>query len=216
MAIVGVMLCIVAACGLLFWRFERDVNQSLFGGKRREGIGMGVWWSTILLLGHKGVVPVSTAGRLVAGSAMLASLFLLSVLTGIVTSIITVHQLDLGIDEPADLQHARVVSVASSTAIDFLRERRIGHRVVDSAEEALRLVAEGAADAVVYDRPLLLHLVNKHHAATLQVLSVSFRPQDYAIGLPPGSSLRKPLNTAILERRESDAWSDTLFRYLGE
>lgn len=216
LVLVLVMVAVVAVCGLLFWRFEREVNQNLFGGKRRQGIELGLWWSTILLLGHKGIVPVSTPGRLVAGSAMLASLLLLSVLTGVITSVMTVHQLDLGIDDPSDLRHARVVSVASSTAADFLVRRRIGYRAVGSAEEAMREVSEGRADAVVYDRPLLLHLVKQDFAASMQVLSVSFQTQEYAIALTPDSQLRKPLNTAILKYRASDAWEETVYRYLGE
>lgn len=216
LTIVGVMIVVVALCGLLFWRFEREVNQTMFGGKRRQGIGMGLWWSTILLMGHKGVVPVSTAGRLVAGSAMVASLLLLSVLTGVITSVITVHQLDLGIDDPTDLRHARVVTVERSTAADFLRSRRIAFRSVGSAGEALAEVVDDRADAVVYDRPLLQHLVRQEHPTAAQVLTVSFQTQDYAIALAQGSPLRKRINTEILKVRASDAWRDTLFRYLGE
>ena len=40
--IVGVMIGIVLLCGLLFWMFERKVNENTFGGGRRLGIGMGV------------------------------------------------------------------------------------------------------------------------------------------------------------------------------
>jgi len=216
LVIVLVMLAIVAVCGLLFWRFEREVNQNLFGGRRRQGIEMGLWWSTILLLGHKGIVPVSTSGRLVAGAAMLASLLLLAVLTGVITSVLTVHQLDLGIDDPSDLQHARVVSVEPSTAADFLQRRRIGYRAVDSAEEAVREVSEGRADAVVYDRALLQYVAKQQYAATVKVLAVSFQTQEYAIALGPDSPLRKPLNTAILRYRASDAWEESLYRYVGE
>lgn len=213
---VSVMLAIVATCGLLFWRFEREVNQTLFGGKRRQGIGMGLWWSTILLLGHKGVVPASTRGRFVAGAAMVASLLLLSVLTGVITSVLTVHQLDLGIDDPSDLRHARVVTVEPSTAADFLQRRRIGYRAVDSVEQAVREVSEERADAVVYDRPLLQYVAKNRFATTVQVLSIVFQTQEYSIALAPGSRIRKPLNTSILEFRASDAWEDTLYRYLGE
>lgn len=214
--IVAVMLAIVAVCGLLFWRFEREVNQNLFGGKRRKGIEMGLWWSTILLLGHKGIVPVSTSGRIVAGAAMLASLAILSVVTGVITSILTVHQLDFGIDDPGDLRHTRVLTVKPSTAADFLQRRRIGYRAVSSVDEALREVSLGRADAVVYDRPLLQYVTANEFSATVQVLSVSFHTQEYAIALTADSPLRKPLNTAILRYRASDEWEESLYRYLGE
>ena len=45
LSIIGIMLGIIVACGLLFWLFERELNESVFGTRRRQGIGMGVWWS---------------------------------------------------------------------------------------------------------------------------------------------------------------------------
>lgn len=216
MVIVATMLVIVAVSGLLFWRLERNVNPAMFGGKRRQGIEMGIWWSTILLLGHKGVSPVSTAGRLVAFSAMLASLRLLSVLTGVITSVLTVQQLDSGIENASDLRNSRVVSVSTSSAADYLSRRRINYRALPSIEAAMQMVSDGDADAVVYDKPLLRYLATDQFAATIHVLPTSFNTQEYAIALPSGSPLRKPLNTALLNYRSSDLWDDLIFRYLGE
>lgn len=216
MSVVGTMVAIIVVCGLLFWWLERDVNQGMFGGKKRQGIQMGVWWSTIILLGHKGIIPVSTAGRLLALSAMLASLLLLSVLTGVITSVLTVQQLDTGIQDPSDLRSTRVVTVAQSSAAEYLERRRIAHRNEPTPEAALQAVADGRADAVVYDKPLLRHLANDRFAATAHVLPVSFNTQEYAIALPAESDLRKPLNTALLHFRSSDLWDDLVYRYLGE
>lgn len=216
LSIVGVMLTMVAACGLLFWRLERKVNQNLFGGSKRQGIETGVWWSLILLLGHKGVFPVSTAGRLVAAAAMFASLVLLSVLTGVIASVLTLQQLENGIAGPEDLRRTRVVTVESSTTATHLRQRRIAFRTAPTAEAALELLASGKADAVVYDKPLLRYLATKRFAESVSVLPISFNPQDYAIALPASSPLRKPFNTALLEYRSSDAWEDLIYLYLGE
>ncbi len=214
--IVACMFVLIAICGFLFWRLERKVNPNMFGGRKRQGIEMGIWWSIILMLGHKGIVPVSTAGRLVAVSAMLASLMLLSVLTGVITSVLTVQQLDTGITGARDLRDIRVVTVESSTAEDYLRRRRISSRSFPTVVDAMQTVSDGKADAIVYDKPLLRYMVANDFVATMQVLPVSFNTQEYAIGLPPGSPLRKPLNTALLRYRASDLWEDMIFRYLGE
>ena len=69
-------------------------------------------------------------------------------------------------------------------------------------------------DALVYDRPLLSWIVRQDFPA-LQVLGVTFDHQNYAIALPPNSSLRLPLDTAVLESVTSDWWEQTLYRYLG-
>ena len=146
---------VVITCGLLFWVFERKRNNSMFGGKRREGIGMGLWWSTILLLGHKGIMPVSVTGRILATVAMLASLLLLSIFTGVITSILTVQQLDTGIARATDLHHVRVATVESSTSADYLQQRRIFFRRYKTPREAMQAVTETRADAVAQQRQRL-------------------------------------------------------------
>lgn len=143
------LIGIVAICGFLFWIFERNHNLSMFGGKRREGIGMGLWWSTTLLLGNKGVVPASSMGRVLAGLAMLSSIIVVSTLTGVITSVLTVQQLDSSISRVSDLDDVRVATVNSSTSAEFLRQRRVLFHGYDTPEEAIRAVDHGEADAVV-------------------------------------------------------------------
>lgn len=216
LAIVGVMTGILVVCGVVFWLLERKVNENLFGGGRRKGIGMGVWWSATMLLGHKGVIPVSTFGRVLAICAMLFSILLLSLLTGVIASVLTVKQLDTGIVHPSDLTHVRVVTVNGSTSADYLRRRRIPYQTRDSAERVLEAIAKNAGDAAVYDESLLRYMANHAFAESIQVLPVSFNTQEYAIGLPPNSQLRKPLNEEILRFRATDSWDELVFRYLGQ
>jgi ABC-type amino acid transport substrate-binding protein len=214
--IVGVMLTIGAVCGVLFWISERRCNESMFSGPRRRGIGMGIWWSTILLLGHKGIVPVSLWGRLVAACSMVASILLLSVLTGVIASVLTVQQLDAGIADPNDLRHVRAVTVESSTSADYLRRRYISFQSRPMPEAALQAIEAGQADAMVYDQALLKYLATKDFIGKISVLPVTFNTQEYAIALQPDSPLRKPLNQALLEYRATDGWDELVYRFLGE
>ncbi|MCA9215999.1 MAG: transporter substrate-binding domain-containing protein [Planctomycetales bacterium] len=214
--IIMAMVLIVAVCGFFFWVFERNVNTSLFGGKRRQGLGMGIWWSTILLLGHKGVIPVSTLGRFLAMLAMFASLIVVSILTGVITSVLTVGQLDTGIKRSTDLYNVRVATVADSTSADYLRQRRIFFRGYASPVDAIDAVDAGSADAVVYDAALLKYLASDEYANRIDVLPVIFNVQEYAIALPQDSSLRKRLNEELLRFRESDSWDALVYHYLGE
>ncbi len=214
--IVAVTMGVVVVCGLLFWLLERQRNESMFGGLRRQGIGMGVWWSIILLLGHKGIVPVTAWGRLVAGCTMLASILLLSLLTGVIASVLTVRQLEIGISSPSDLRSVRTVTVEHSTSADYLRRRRISFRTQSTAEAALEDVVRGRSDAAVYDEALLRYLAITEFADGIHVLPVSFNTQEYAIALQPDSALRKPLNEALLRFRTSDSWEDLVYRYLGD
>ncbi len=216
LAIVAVMIAVVVGCGMLFWLVERKPNESTFGGGRRQGIGVGVWWSTVLLLGHKGIFPVGVLGRIVAACSMIASILLLSLLTGVITSVLTVKQLETGLSHPTDLHHVRVVTVESSTSADYLRRRRIGFQTRATAEAALEELTGGRADAAVYDEALLKFLANTEFSDSIQVLALSFNEQEYAIALRPDDPLRKPLNDALLRFRASDSWDELVFRYLGE
>lgn len=216
LTIVALMIGIVVGCGMLFWVVERHQNESMFGGGRRHGIGVGVWWSLVLLLGHKGVFPASLGGRIVAACSMIASILLLSLLTGIIASVLTVQQLETGIAHPTELRHVRTVTVASSTSADYLRRRRIGFQTYATAEFALQALTRGEADAAVYDEALLKYLANTIFAENIRVLAMSFNEQEYAIALQPNSPLRKPLNDALLRFRAGDSWDELVFRYLGE
>lgn len=210
-----VAIGIVVCCGLLFWYFERNRNEAIFGGKKRKGIGMGVWWATIVLFGHKGVMPASLMGRILAVLAMVMSLLLLSIFTGVITSVLTVQQLDVGIAHATDLHRVRVATVASSTSADYLQQRRIAFQVYDTAREAIEAVDDNAADAIVYDEALLQYMAKEDFTNRIDVLPISFNLQDYAIALPPDSQLRRTLNEELLRYRESDAWDDLVYRYLG-
>ena len=215
LVIVTTMIAIATVCGMLFWVLERKHNTSMFGGGRRQGIETGIWLSTIVLLGHKGIVPVSARGRLVAACSMIASIFLLSLLTGVITSVLTVQQLETGIEHPSDLRNVRTLTVASSTSAEYLRRRRIAFNTRPTAEAVLTAIAESRADAAVYDEALLRYLSNNEFAEDIHVLSVSFNTQEYAIGLPKGSTLRRPLNEALLHYRATDSWDELVYRYLG-
>lgn len=146
---------------------------------------------------------------------MLASILLLSLLTGVIASVLTVQQLETGISHPGDLRHVRVVTVESSTSAEYLQRRRIRFQTRPSAQAAMKAVADGDADAVVYDEALLKYLTNTEFADSVQVLPVSFNTQEYAIALRPGSELRKQINEELLRFRASDGWGELVFRYLG-
>ena len=52
-------------------------------------------------------------------------------------------------------------------------------------------------------------------ASAAAMLDVSFDQQMYDIALLLGSRLRKPIDVAILETVQSEAWRQILFSYLG-
>jgi polar amino acid transport system substrate-binding protein len=108
-----------------------------------------------------------------------------------------------------------VGAIAGTETTEYLGHEHIAYQVFADAEAALSGLEKGRIDALVYDRPLLLWLVNERFSGSLRVLDVTFDPQAYAIALPQGSQLRIPINLALLDVIRSEWWRETLFEYLG-
>ena len=109
----------------------------------------------------------------------------------------------------------RTGTVASSTSERRLERKGVRFKGFEDARAALAALARGDLDAVVYDRPLLRYLVRTEFAGQLQVLSISFEPQDYAIGLRSGDPRREAINRSLLQHGRGAEWDALLLRHLG-
>jgi polar amino acid transport system substrate-binding protein len=209
---------VLLGAGVLTWWFERRRNAPQFGGGTLRGIGSGFWWSAVTMttVGYGDKAPVTLGGRVVALVWMFAALIVVATFTGAIASALTVGQLEGAVTGPDDLPGVRVGTVAGSTSEAYLRGRRIAYRTTQSAAEGLQLVADREIDAFVYDAPLLRYLANGEFRGKVEVLPVRFERQDYAIGLPPNSPIREPVNRILLRKIGQREWQDTLYRYLGE
>jgi len=76
-------------------------------------------------------------------------------------------------------------------------------------------ITEGKIEALVYDKPILRHLIRKEFPGDLEVLPIPFLPQDNGIALPAKSPLRDPINLVLLKTINSAAWHSRLIDYLG-
>jgi len=214
LTLIGSVVLALLLVGWMFWLVERRVNPVF--ESRKRGVSAGLWWATIMLLGHKGIFPVTAAGRVLAASSMVVSILLLSVLTGAIASALTLGELASRIRDYHDLRHARTAAIAQTSAADFLRRERISFEAVPDLATGLRAVADGRVDALVHDAPLLDYAVLAPPLSrVLRVLPQTFALQDYAIALQQGSDLREPINNALLEIRASPRWQEIRFRYSG-
>jgi ABC-type amino acid transport substrate-binding protein len=211
-----VLLGIALMVGALVWLFERRQNNH-FGGTPAQGLTSGIWWSAVAMTqaGAAQGAPSSLPGRLLAVVWMIASIITLAVFTGGITSAITTHQLQGLVRNVDDLRSLRVGVVNGTSSTNFLEQQRIAHRGFVDPRAALMAVQAGRIDAFVYDRPLLSWVVPRDFPS-LQVLNVTFEPQQYAIALPLNSALRVPLDVALLEAIISPWWQEVLYRYLGQ
>ena len=211
-----VLLVTALLVGMLIWLFERGQNNH-FGGPPVHGLTSGVWWSAVAMTqaGAAQGAPSSLPGRLLAVVWMIVSIIALAVFTGGITSAITTHQVQGLVRNVDDLRSLRVGVVNDSSSVEFLDQQRIAHLGFADPMATLKAVRAGSIDAFVYDRPLLSWIV-RGGFPSLQVLRVTFDPQNYAIALPLNSALRIPLDVALLEAVSSEWWQQVMYRYLGE
>ena len=160
-------------------------------------------------------VPKTLPGRLLAMVWMVTSVIVFASFTAALTSQLTLRHLRGRVNGEADLRYVRVAAVAGTETTEYLSQARIPYEVFPDAEAGLSALQRGRIDALVYDRPLLLWLVNEHFSGSLRVLDQTFDPQVYAIALPEGSPLRMPIDLALLDTIRSDWWRETLSAYLG-
>ena len=214
---VAVLFGVSLGVGVMLWLVERRHNE--YFGAHRRGLGSSVWWSALAMTqsahaaGEK--VPVTLPGRLIAVVWMVASVIVIASFTAALTSQLTLKQLRGTVHGEADLRYVRVAAIAGTETIEYLRGRHIAYQAFADAETGLSALKSNRIDALVYDRPLLLWMVNERFSSSLEVLDATFDSQVYAIALPQGSRLRVSIDLALLDAVRSDWWHDTLFAYLG-
>lgn len=213
----AVLLAILFLVGLIVWLFERKKNAEQFGGSTIEGIGAGFWWSAVTMttVGYGDKAPATLGGRFVGLIWMFVSIATISVLTGFISSALTVSQLGTSITGPEDLPDVRVGTVGGTTSAQYLRSAHVVFRVVENIPDGMQDVADDDLDAFVYDQPILQYLSNRQFEGRVAVIGQSFERQDYAIGLAAGSPIREDVNRVLLEQIASIWWSDQLYEYLG-
>ena len=109
-----------------------------------------------------------------------------------------------------------VGAIPETTGAAYLQDQQISFGAYKTPLAGLTAITEGRIDAFVYDAPIIRYLINKEFHGKLQVLSRTFVRQDYGIALPPGSSLREPINRVLLKTIGDPKWQDVLKRYLGQ
>lgn len=215
---VAALAVVLLVAGGLVWLFERRRNADQFGGAAHEGLAAAFWWSAVTMttVGYGDKAPKTVGGRIVALVWMFVSLIIVSGFIAGISSALTINQLSGRVSGPEDLPGREVATVPGTTSEKYLRDHRMSYRRLETPAAALKALAAGEVDAVIYDRPILQHLIAQSYRGRLEVLPHILDRELYAIALPPGSPRREAINRALLEIVGTDAWADLVERYLGD
>ena len=212
---VGLLLLMCLTAGIIVCIFERRRNREMFGEGAVKAIGHGIWWSIVTMtsVGYGDKIPKTIGGRVVAIIWMLFSIVFIASFTARITASLTVGELQGKVRGLNDLYRARVGSISQSEASIFLANHGIAVMPFESVQDGLKDLAAKNIDAFVLNELILKYLVKKEFPGQLQVIPGIFDEYFVVMALKEKSSLRKPINKALLKFMKTEKWSELLNRY---
>ena len=216
--IVFAFVFIMFIIGNLVWLLERKKNSEEFPQGYLKGVWEGIWWSivTVTTVGYGDKAPRSTLGRLLGMFTILFGLFLIANFTAAITTQLTLEGIRSSINSVDDLPGKRVVTVADSTASQYLTDNFIRHNTTETIEDAVEQLINDGADAIVFDAPILRYLAITEAKGEVQVVSSVLQPEYYGVPLPLGSPYRKIINKAILDAVQNGTLDEVRQKWFGE
>lgn len=216
--LVAIVVALALISGHLLWWFERGRNDHSFPAAYPRGVGEALWWimSTIMTGGCDDKHVDSVLGRGIAFAWMVGGISLIAAFTSVLTATMTADRVTGTIHGPRDLA-GRVVGVqAAAVTGPAVRQRGAIPQEFPSINAALDALALGMVEAVVSENQQLMFLVSQASRNSLRIVGPVFESFDYGLGLPPGSPLREPLNTAILRMREDGSLGRFIEEWFGK
>ncbi len=211
-ALFGLLLFV----GMLIWLLERR-QKAHFDSRASHGIADGIWFAAVTMTttGYGDKVPITAAGRAVAMAWMFASIFLVALFSATLASSFVVGRLKTDVTGPSDLARARVAGVSGTAGEQWLNAQGFRARSYPFVIQAMKALQRGDVQALVYEKPILGHMIKEYGWRELQVLPHSLAVRDYAIALPTDSPLKESINRALLKVVQGPDWKDLVQRYVG-
>lgn len=213
-----ILFGVIFLFGFLVWLFEHRKNPEEFGGVGK-GIAQGFWWSAVTMttVGYGDKSPRTLGGRIIGFLWMFTAIILISGLTASIASSLTVTKIESSIHSAQDLKKFNVVTIAKSSAAEYLDLFKVPQEPVHSAQEGLKAVANHEADVFVYDRPIMQYYrKNMGLADQVQVLPDGLKTDYYSFSFPKGSPLLEEINPLLVRKLKSADWNYLLEQYEGE
>ncbi|WP_246044077.1 transporter substrate-binding domain-containing protein [Ruegeria sediminis] len=209
---IGLAFGILLTGGMLMWYFERR-SQPYFDRSLNEAWFPSFWWALNLVVngGFEERVPRTAFGRVFGVVLVVSSLFIVSVFTARITSVMTVDAISGSVNSVNDLYGKRVGTIAASTAAGFLDRREIEYSSYDGLDPLIAAFEQNDLDAVVFDAPILSYYAAHEGRKFASMAGGIFLRENYGIAFPTGSALVEDVNQALLALRE-DGTYDAIYR----
>lgn len=215
-SMIGIILLVLVALAHIVWLVEKHRPDSDFRPGYLHGIEDALWWSivTITTVGDGDKTPKSRLGRLIAVGWMMMSLFVVSLVVGQVTSVMTIANLDSSIKNIGDLPGKSVGVVADTVFDDFLVNLDIEPVRYPTSAKLFQALAHGQLDVILSD-VVNGFVLPEHIAPRVKKAGSPFKRDDVAWILPQGSPLREDINRALALMFDSGRYDRIHARWFG-
>ncbi|WP_299664400.1 transporter substrate-binding domain-containing protein [uncultured Ruegeria sp.] len=213
---IGLAFAILLGGGMLMWGFERRA-QPYFDRKLNEAWFPSFWWALNLVVngGFEERMPRTPFGRLLGVVLVVSSLFIVSVFTARITSVMTVDAITGSVNSVNDLYGKQVGTISDSTAASFLNRREIEYAGYGDLQEMLTAFTNKDLDAVVFDAPILSYYASHEGRRIATMTGGIFLRENYGIAFPTGSPLVEDVNQALLSLREDGTYDEIYRKWFG-
>ncbi len=213
---IGLAFAILLGGGMLMWSFEKRA-QPYFDRKLNEAWFPSFWWALNLVVngGFEERMPRTPFGRLLGVVLVVSSLFIVSVFTARITSVMTVDAITGSVNSVNDLYGKQVGTIADSTAASFLNRREIEFTGYSDLQNMLTAFENKDLDAVVFDAPILSYYANHEGRRIATMTGGVFLRENYGMAFPSGSPLVEDVNQALLSLREDGTYDEIYRKWFG-
>jgi ABC-type amino acid transport substrate-binding protein len=213
---IGFLMALSIIAGVIVWRFEKGRNSEMFGGGHVKGIGHGIWWAMVTMstVGYGDLAPKTLGGRIVALVWMFFLIIFIAVFTASITTSLTISELKGKVRGFGDLYSVRTGSIPGSEGFNFLTRQGVAVVSCDSVRAGMEALTSGRIDAFVLNEQLLSHMAKRDFPGRVQVLPGTYDEYFVSIALQQNSTLRKPINKALLSLMNTQQWTEISNRYM--
>jgi ABC-type amino acid transport substrate-binding protein len=199
-SLLAAAIVIILLLANLLWLIQRRGDKGLTQGYL-SGVGEALWriMRTIAAAEYGDTDAPGVMKRIGVVLIWLLGVVIIAQLTASLTSFQTIERLRSTIRGPEDLPGKTIASVPETAAAHYLTARGLSFIPLHSAPEALRLLQQGAVQAVVFDAPSLEYWAGREGRGVVEVVGPVFRTEKIAMAVATGSVLRKRIDEALLE-----------------
>ena len=199
----------------VIWLIERGDPGSMVDTRYFPGIFQAFGWGLGMLAAAPFDPPQRWPIRVVVVLWTFISIIFAAYYTAILTTNLTVSQINSQIKSPSDLIGKTVCTVANTTSAEALSKLGAQFTTMTRIEDCFDGFEKKTFETVVYDAPVLQYYVTHRGSGIAAVAGPVFKDEDYGVAFPIGSELRRQFDDALLAVQEDGEFDRLKQKWFG-